>query len=131
MSIRDSILSSLTTSLSGTSCKVSSELPFESGGVELYNKNMKTVYLSAESVETVLLYSVLGGNDVYQRNTTVTAFLTVDAKNQPQDIESVLSNMQSALLSPGNKMSNESTLETEIEEDKITYILEYTFSDID
>lgn len=127
MSIRDTLLADITTALSGTSVKVSSELPWNSGGTPLYEKNMKKFYLSNESKEISQNIITLDAHDVYQTETTLTGYITVDAKNEPADINQIVS----AVLNSKNAVANQFILEcsasTDIDEDRNTYTFEYRF----
>lgn len=127
MSIRDTILANVTTALSGSSVGVSSELPWNSGDVPLYEKNMKKFYLSAESKLITQNQITLDANDVYQTETTLTGYIAVDAKNEPSDITTIVS----AVLNSKNAVANQFILEcdasTEIVDDRNTYTFEYRF----
>jgi len=81
MSKRTDLISQITTNLSGhSSFSVSSELPFISGGIALYDKNMNTVYVDEQEIAVVELYDTLDGNDIYETTTTINAYLSIDAK---------------------------------------------------
>ena len=47
---RSSLITQLTTNLTNSNVSVSAELPFESGGDTLYDKNMKTLYVDEEQI---------------------------------------------------------------------------------
>ena len=93
MAIRDNLKSNLDVSLSGSNVAVSSELPYTTGGEALYNKNMKKLYLDEDNISKTELINCLDNNDVVETETTVTGFLSVDAKNlfqvysAPENIE--------------------------------------------
>tara|TARA_R110000822_G_scaffold53233_8_gene137336 strand:+ start:1344 stop:1739 length:396 start_codon:yes stop_codon:yes gene_type:complete len=127
MSIRDTLLANVTTSLSGTSVSVSSELPWNSGQRPLYEKNMKHFYISEVSLDITQNQITLDRNDVFQTESTLTAFVSVDAKTQPTDISTVIS----AVLNSKNSVSDQYIMEcngtTEIVDDRITYQFDYRF----
>lgn len=127
MTIRSTLLANVTTSLSGSNVSVSSELPWESGGVPLYEKNMKKFYLSQESASISQLFATIDRNDVFQKETFLTAYITVDAKNQPADIDSVVSSVLNSRKSIADQSVNECTVDIDTEEDRITYTFEYRF----
>lgn len=130
MTIRDTLLANVTTALSGTSIGVSSELPFESGQLPLYEKNMKKFYLAEENQNISTLFNTLGGThscEVYQTESTLNGYISVDAKNQPSDITSVISSVLKSRLSVGNVFIKECEVSTEIENDKHLYTFEYRF----
>ena len=131
MAIRDDLQTQLTTNLSSfTDFSVSSELPFESGGNPLYQKNKRTVYLDKQADSKVQLYRTLDQGDVYQTVSIVPAYLVTDAKNQPSDINSVITAILGAKDAITGTQTNEATYETEIEDDFITYTFEYTFTNV-
>jgi hypothetical protein len=131
MAIVDDIRTKITTDLASyTAFKVSSELPFDSNGIPLYAKNMKTVYVDDAEESKVQLYRTLDQGEVYQTETTVNAFLCVDAKNQPSDIDTVIANILGARDAITGTQSNESSVTSEIEDDVITYTFEYNITKI-
>ncbi len=130
MSKRTDLISQITTNIASyTAFKVSSELPFNSGETPLYQKNMKTVYVDQEDLD-VTEYAPTFSQDIMQTETTVNAFLTTDAKNQPSDIDSVVTAILSARTGISNVFEQSSTVETEITEDHITYNFEFNFTNL-
>lgn len=128
MSIRATLLANLSTSLTGSNVTVSSELPFEAGGIRLYDKNMKKLYLSYDRTAMTEMFSTLNpNNDVYQKEITLNAYFTVDAKNQPSDIDTVVSKVLNSRLSVANCFVNECTVSNDTFDDRITYTFEYRF----
>ena len=126
MSIRTDIISQITTNISSyTAFKVANELPFDSGGNPLYLKNKKTVYIDKEQEEKQQLYRTLDQGDVYNTETFVNAYLCVDAKNEPSDIQNVLAGILDARSVVTQTQLNEVNVETDIEDDVITYTFEY------
>ena len=127
MSIRDTILADVTQSLSGTSVKVSSELPWNSGGVPLHEKNMKKFYLDVENKLITQNIITLDSHDVYQTETTLTGYITVDAKNEPADMTTIVSAVLNSKNAVANQFILECTASTDIDEDRNTYTFEYRF----
>jgi hypothetical protein len=131
MSKRTDLISQITTNLSGhSSFSVSSELPFISGGIALYDKNMNTVYVDEQEIAVVELYDTLDGNDIYETTTTINAYLSIDAKNQLSDIDTVVANLLIARNVITGTVENTSSYETAIAEDVITYTFEYNFTTV-
>ena len=128
MAYRDVLIAGLTTALSNYSnFAVSSELPFQSGNIPLHRKNMKRVYLDEQQDAVTEFIPTLDNRTIYQTESTVTLYLTVDAKNEPQNLANVLTACQAAKgLIPG-VVRAESALTTEIIEDQIIYSIEYNF----
>jgi|DEB0MinimDraft_3_1074331.scaffolds.fasta_scaffold18575_3 hypothetical protein len=129
MAIRDDIKSQIETNLASyTQFKVSSELPFTVSGDALYLKNKKTVYLDEQEDSKVQLYRTLDQGEVYQTETFLQVYLTTDAKNQPSDIDSVVNAILDAKSAVTGTQINESSYESDIEDDMITYTFEYNIT---
>lgn len=125
MTIRSDLLTAITTAVTGSSVSVSTELPWVTGGVPLHEKNMKKIYLDSEQYNIEQLHTTLDGNDVSSRETIVTAFLTVDAKNQPLDIDSIISSIIGTKETITDCYIRECDVSTTIEEDRITHNFEF------
>tara|TARA_R100000700_G_scaffold39125_1_gene51385 strand:+ start:152 stop:547 length:396 start_codon:yes stop_codon:yes gene_type:complete len=128
MAIRDDLITQITTNTAFTSnVDVSQELPFESGGSPLYEKNMGTVYVDEQQINVETLYKTLDESNVNQTTTTINAYLSTDAKNEFNDIDTVVANLLIARNVVNDTISSESNYETEITDDVITYTFEYNF----
>ena len=131
MSVRSELLTQLGLNLVGhTNIKLSTELPWETGQNPLYLQNMKTVYVDEEQFDVEQLYRTLDQNNVNTTVTTVNAYLSVDAKNQLADINTVVSNILLARNTISSTLDSASDYETDIEDDVITYTFEYNFTTI-
>jgi hypothetical protein len=64
---------------------------------------------------------------VNQTTTTINAYLSVDAKNQLTDIDTVVANLLIARNVVAGTVDSTSDYETDIAEDVITYTFEYNF----
>ena len=128
MSKRSDLITQITTNLSGHSnISISSELPFDSGGNPLYEKNMNSVYVGEQELTVETLYKTLDSANVNQTTTTINAYLSTDAKNQFNDIDTVVANLLIARNVISNTLESNSDYETEITDDVITYTFEYNF----
>ena len=127
MAIRDNLKANLDVSLATSNVSVSSELPYESGGIPLYDKNMKFVYLDEDNISKTELINCLDSNDVIETETTVQAFLSVDAKNQPGDIDTIVANIINSRNSITGQVIRECEMTTETEADVLTYTFDYRF----
>lgn len=125
--IRSSLLTQLTTNLSGSNVSVSSELPFNSGGDVLYSKNMKTLYVDEEQITQDTLIETLDRSNFLTNVSTLEAYLQVDAKTQLSDINSIVSNVLNAKSVITNTIRSESDYTTEISLDRIVYTFEFRF----
>jgi hypothetical protein len=128
MTVRSDLITQITTNLSGQSnISISEELPFDSGGTPLYEKNPNVVYVDEEQLNVEQLYRTLDQGNVNQTTTTVNAYLSTDAKNQFNDINTVVANLLIARNVVTNVTTSDSDYETEITDDVITYTFEYNF----
>jgi hypothetical protein len=127
MAVRDTLLANLAVTLANTNVSTSSELPFTSAGVELYNKNMKKLYLDVDKNARTELFSTLDNNDVWQQEIIVNGYLTVDAKNEPTDIQTVVDTVVNSRLSVANCYLRECSVTNEYADDRNTYTFEFRF----
>ena len=127
MAVRDTLLANLATTLANTNVSTSSELPFAAGGIALYEKNMKKLYLDVDKNKRTELFSTLDDNDVWQQEIIVNGYLTVDAKNQPTDIQTVIDAVVNSRLSVANCYLKECAVTNEYAEDRNTYTFEFRF----
>jgi hypothetical protein len=132
MSKRSDLITQITTNLSAhsNSVSISNELPFDSGGNPLYEKNPNVVYVDEQEIEVEQLYRTLDQGNVNQTTTTVNAYFSTDAKNQFTDITTVVSNLLIARNAITNVTDSNSDYTTDIEDDTITYTFAYTFTTI-
>jgi len=131
MTVRSDILTQLGTNLAThTNVKLSQELPWETGDNPLYLQNMKTVYVDEEQINVEQLYRTLDQSNVNSTVTTVNAYLSVDAKNQLSDINTVVANILLARNVISSTTDSASDYETDTEGDVITYTFEYNFTTI-
>jgi hypothetical protein len=128
MSKRSDLITQITTNIAAhTDFTISTELPFDSGGIPLYDKNLKTIYVDEQEIAVEELYSTLDQGVVNQTTTTINAYLSVDAKNQLTDIDTVVANLLIARNVVTGTVDSTSDYETDIAEDVITYTFEYNF----
>lgn len=129
--MRSELITYLTANMPA-SFKVSNELPFEEGGNNLFRKNFKRVYVGNEQKSMTVLQAIMNGADVMETQTTINAYLAVDAKNRPSDLDTALSVMAQARTQSGisNSFRNEFTYTTEIDGSFEIYTFEYIFRTI-
>ena len=127
MAFRNTLLANLNVSLDNTTISTSSELPFTAGGVNLYDKNMKKLYLDNDQNQRTQLFSTIDNNDVFQQEILVNGYLTVDAKNQPSDISNVITRVVNSRFSVANCYVRECEVTNTYDEDRITYNFEFRF----
>jgi|TARA_R110000796_G_scaffold41788_1_gene103683 hypothetical protein len=125
--MRSQLLTQIITNVANSNISVSQELPWNSGGQVLYLKNKKHFYLDEEQESREDFIKTLDKNDVEQKTITLNGYLTVDAKNQPGDISSVVANIIAANSVITTTIDNSVEVTTEIDNDDITYTFEYNF----
>lgn len=128
MSKRSSLITQITTNLAAHSnVSISSDLPYDSAGDPLYEKNMNVVYVGEQDIAVEELYATLDQGSVLQTTTTINAFLSTDAKNTFSDFDTIVANLLVARNVITGTLETASDYETEISDDVITYTFEYNF----
>ena len=74
------------------------ELPWDNQGNPLYLKNFKRIYVDSDQVAQEPLIDVLNGPGIVNQITTVSTFITTDAKNQPSNYATMVSTFMNARL---------------------------------
>ena len=130
--MRAQLLSAITSATSTlTQFAVSQELPWEQDGNPLYLKNKKKIYVDKEYREEKTLIAVLGGKNILQDDIITNAYLAVDAKNQPTQLDSVITKILGAKDSTGiNTFLVESDYTADKQEDVLVYTFEFRLSTI-
>lgn len=125
--MRSQLVTAITNNLSTlTQFAVSSELPWEQNGQSLYLKNMKKVYVDRERQEQTTLLPTLSGQDVFQNDLISSAYLAVDAKNPPSQLDAAITKILQAKDSTGLvNFGSESDYTVETQEDVLIYTFEF------
>lgn len=76
---------------------VSTHQPWTDGGVELYKKNPKTVYVATPSRDQEPLYTVFGGRQVIRDTRTLSVWVAVDAKQEPANFSALVETIAGAV----------------------------------
>lgn len=123
--MRSGIISRLQSQLtSGITC--TSELPWSQNGQPLYLKNFKKVYVDMPRQEQTTLIPTINGNEVFQNDQICSAYLAVDAKNQPSGLDTAISKILEAKAYTGVvNFGSESDYTVETIEDVLVYTFEY------
>jgi hypothetical protein len=125
--MRAQLLAAITSATSTlTQFAVAQELPWEQGGLPLYRKNMKKIYVDRERMEETTLFPTLNGGEVFQNDLITEVYLAVDAKNPPSQLDSAITKILSAKANTGIvNFGNESDYTVDKQEDVITYTFEF------
>ena len=130
--MRTQLLAAITTATSTlTQFAVSQELPFEQSGTALFLKNKKRIYVDEERREQTTLFPLLNATDIYQDDLITNVYLSVDAKNPPSQLDSVVSKILSAKANTGIvNFGVESDYSVEEQEDVLIYNFEFRMNTI-
>ncbi len=129
MTIRSDLIAQLVTNLAGLTVSVSTELPYESSGVTLFDKNRNVIYVDDEEEDVTELYRTLDSGVVNETATLVSAYFIADAKNLSTDMNTVIT--KCLLARNGVTASDrEADVTNEIDGDVITYTFEYRFINV-
>jgi hypothetical protein len=130
--MRTQLLAAITTATSTlTQFAVSQELPFEQSGTALFLKNKKRIYVDEERREQTTLIALLNATDIYQDDLITNVYLSVDAKNPPSQLDSVVSKILSAKANTGIvNFGVESDYSVDKQEDVLIYNFEFRMNTI-
>jgi hypothetical protein len=125
--MRTELLAAITTAISTlTQFAVSSELPWSQNGTPLYIKNMKRVYVDLERVEQTTMFPTLNGGEVFQNDSICEVYVSMDAKNQPSQLDSLITKILGAKNSTGIvNFGVESDYTLDKQEDVLIYTFEF------
>lgn len=106
----------------------SNELPFDASGEPLYLKNMKKIYVDRPQTAQEPLIDTLDNNGIVNETTTVTAYVSTDAKTLPTDYDTMVSTLKQARLEDTTTGWRQRTTEvaTSFEDDRL--VTEFTFN---
>lgn len=127
ITIRDTLLSDITSQLAGSSFTVSSELPWESGDNPLFLKNLKRFYLDVPNTslsEFLLTYDC----DGYYEETRILGYLAMNAKNTKADLQQSVRKIMQSKDSISDQISSIVEVQTEITGDTLVYTFEFIFN---
>ncbi len=114
-----------------TQFSVSQEIPWSESGNPLYLKNKKKVYVDKERREESTLISCLDGQDIYQDDLITEVYVSVDAKNPPSQLDTVISRILGAKSSTGiTNFGVESDYTLDKQEDVLVYTFEFRMNTI-
>ena len=129
--MRELLIAYLKTLNLGT-INISEELPWAKDGDPLYLKNYKRIYIDRPQLNQDSVINTLGGDSIVNMTTTLTAYLTVDAKNQPSNLSSVIADMLGArnAVQSENQHSRTCNISQEYQGDALITTFEYNFIEL-
>lgn len=116
--------------LSPNSVSISTELPYDESGIELYVKNPKTIYIDAHTVEIDNLFSTLNGLNFSTTTNVVRIYFTTDAKKPIFNYSALVTqlyNLKDAIAIDGIH-TRTATVSTSYAGDLLTTQIEYRLS---
>lgn len=130
--MRTELLAAITAAVSTlTQFAVSQEIPWEESGNPLYLKNKKKIYVDNERREETTLIACLDGQDIYQDDLITEVYVSVDAKNPPSQLNTLISRILGAKSSTGLvNFGVESDYTQEKQEDVLIYTFEFRINTI-
>lgn len=130
MAFRDTLKANLDLALASSNVSVSAELPWDSAGQPLYAKNMKKLYLDEDNILNEPFIYTLDFHPVNSVVTTVTAYLTIDAKNPISDIDTITNRIINSRNSIAGQTARTCDMTTSFTDDQLTYQFDFTFTTI-
>lgn len=111
---------------------VSNELPYDESGVPLYLKNARTLYVDRTQYESVPVVQTLGGVNINNTTTSVSVYLTVDAKNPQTQLDTIIDSLRGIedTISIDGVHTRESTVSTDYEGDLLIVTVDYRLTRI-
>ena len=129
--MRDELITYLKTLNFGT-ISVSDELPYTKDAEPLYLKNYKKIYVDRPLLSQDAVINTLAGSSIVNQTTAVTAYLTVDAKNQPSNLAQVISELTAARgeIQTANQHSRTCSVTQDYQGDALVTTFEYNFIEL-
>lgn len=108
------------------------ELPYDESGVPLYLKNPKKLYVDRTQYESTPVIQTLNGLNISNTTTSVSVYLSVDAKNSMLQLDDIINNLrglEDTIVLDGTH-TRESVVSTEYVEDNLVVTIEYRLTRI-
>lgn len=107
----------------------STELPWQESGLELYEKNLKKIYVDIDQITVDPQILTLDGTNISSEITTVRIFFANDAKQIPANYSDLVSELILAKNIEAAQGFNrrECSVQTEISADKLITTIELRF----
>ena len=130
MSIRNNLITAIGSKITAYSnFRISSEYPTSPDGTPLYLKNLRTFYADQQQPAFVEIFSTLDNAVLDKTETVINVYLAHDAKTEPANIAATIN---AAMLAKNDINAIVSTVDvtSQIDNDIITYTLEYNFTTV-
>jgi|TARA_R110000803_G_scaffold40893_1_gene88091 hypothetical protein len=127
--MRDTLLTFLTTAITGTDFSVTQELPYNGDGAPLFLKNLKKVYVDQDQTSQDPLLDVLDASgQVVAETVTNTVTVVVDAKVLPSGYATLVSQIKSARLDPAITGFQQKSTDVSTEYNTDRLVTEFVFN---
>ena len=127
--MRDTLLTFLTTAITGTDFSVTQELPYNGDGAPLFLKNLKKVYVDQDQTSQDPLLDVLDASgQVVAETVTNTVTGVVDAKVLPSGYATLVSQIKSARLDPAITGFQQKSTDVSTEYNTDRLVTEFVFN---
>lgn len=119
-------------SLAYTGFSVADELPFSDAGALLYTKNPKRFYVDRTQFDSAPIIQTLNGVNINNTTTSVTVYFTVDAKNTPAQLDTIINGLRGIedSIELEGTHTRESIVSTNYEGDLLVVEVEYRLTRI-
>jgi len=111
-----------------TNFGVSTELPWDASGQPLYLKNMKKMYVDRPQTVQEPLIDTLDGCSIVNETTSVTVYVSTDAKNLPTDYDTMVSSVKTTRLQDVTSGWRQRTTEVSTSFEDDVLVTEFTFN---
>ena len=127
--MRDTLLTFLTTAITGTDFSVTQELPYNGDGAPLFLKNLKKVYVDQDQTSQDPLLDVLDASgQVVAETVTNTVTVVVDAKVLPSGYATLVSQIKSSRLDPAITGFQQKSTDVSTEYNTDRLVTEFVFN---
>lgn len=129
--MRDSVIDKIK-DLAISGVGITSELPYDDSGVPLYLKNPKKLYVDRTQFTSTPILQTLNGVNINNTTTSVTVYLSVDAKNSIVQLDNIIDSLrglEDTIVLEGTH-TRECIVSTEYEGDMLVVTVEYRLTRI-
>ena len=113
--------------------RVTDELPWTSSSTPLYLKNLRVFYVDQpQAVQAQIITTLSGAPPVCNLTTTILVWITRDAKQKPNNWDTIVAQVQQLRLSTAfsGVITRECDVTTEFVDDAITTQFEFRFTEL-
>lgn len=111
------------------SVSLSNELPYQTNGTDLYQKNKKTIYVDVAQIAQEALLDSFNGAGAVNEITQVSVYFVNDAKKLLPDYDNIVTQLKGARTATGTEpyIQKLCQVQTSYDEDAMLTTLEFSF----